>query len=201
MRKLVVNEFSTLDGIVQAPGGEKEDTDGGFEHGGWHLQYMNDDTAQEWVLQSIVNAGGFVLGRRTWEIFAGYWPTASAEEQVIAEPLNTLPKYVASRTLSEPLGWENSHLLSGDVPEAVAGLKSDDGEDLQVIGSPAFAQTLIEHDLVDEYRLMIDPVVMGSGKRLFRENAGFRPLRLVDGIVTSTGSILATYEVAQRRAR
>jgi dihydrofolate reductase len=197
MRKLVVNEFSTLDGIVQAPGGEKEDTDGGFQYGGWHLEYMNDDTAQKWVLESIVNASGFVLGRRTWEIFAGYWPTASAEEQAIAQPLNTLPKYVASRTLSEPLGWENSHLLSGDVVEAVAALKREDGEDLQVIGSPAFAQTLIEHDLVDEYRLMIDPVVMGTGKRLFTENAGFRRLRLVDGIVTSTGAILATYAVAE----
>jgi dihydrofolate reductase len=196
MRKLVVNEFSSLDGIVQAPGGEKEDTDGGFEHGGWHLQYMNDDTAQKWVLESFVSAGGLVLGRRTWEIFAAYWPTAPEEEQVIAEPLNKLPKYVASRSLSEPLAWENSHLLTGDVPDAVAALKREDGKDLQVVGSPAFAQTLIEHDLVDEYRLMIDPIVIGTGKRLFRENGGFRPLQLVEGIVTSAGAILATYAVA-----
>jgi dihydrofolate reductase len=129
-------------------------------------------------------------------LFAAYWPTAPEEEQVIAEPLNKLPKYVASRNLSEPLAWENSHLLTGDVPDAVAALKREDGKDLQVVGSPAFAQTLIEHDLVDEYRLMIDPVVIGTGKRLLRKNGGFRPLQLVEGIVTSAGAILATYAVA-----
>ena len=107
MRKVIVNEFMSLDGVVQAPGGADEDTSGGFEHGGWHLRYF-DDLSQKRVLESIVEAGGFLLGRRTYEIFASYWPNAPEEEQVIAEPLNTKPKYVASTTLTEPLEWQNS---------------------------------------------------------------------------------------------
>ena len=117
------------------------------------------------------------------------------EEQVIAEPLNSKPKFVASRTLTEPLGWQNSTLLTGDVPQAVLSLKQEEGPDLHAIGSADFAQTLIEHDLVDEYRVMIDPLVMGGGKRLFREGAR-RPMRLVESQVTTTGAILATYAAA-----
>ena len=128
--------------------------------------------------------------------FAAYWPNASEEEQVIAEPLNTLPKYVASTTLTEPLEWQNSTLLQGDVAEAVAALKQEDGGDLHVIGSAQLVQTLIEHDLVDEYRVMIDPVVVGGGKRLFRDDGALRPLRLVESQVTTTGAILATYAPA-----
>src|SRR6266487_2906080 len=169
MRKMIVNEFLSLDGVAQAPGGADEDTSGGFGHGGWHMRYMQDELAQRWVLGSIVEAGGFLLGRRTYEIFAAYWPNAPEEEQVIAEPLNERPKYVASRTLTEPLEWQNSTVLRGDVLEAVAALKQVDGRDLHVMGSPELVQTLIEHDLVDEYRLMIDPLVLGVGRRLFRD--------------------------------
>jgi dihydrofolate reductase len=193
MRKLIVNEFMSLDGVAQAPGGAEEDTSGGFAHGGWHMRYMEDELAQQWVLESIVAAGGFLLGRRTYEIFAAYWPNAPEEEQVIAEPLNTKPKYAVSTTLTEPLDWQNSALVEGDVAAAVAALKQEDGGDLHVIGSTELVQTLIEHDLVDEFRLMIDPVALGGGKRIFRDDGSLRPLRLVDGQVTSTGAILATY--------
>jgi dihydrofolate reductase len=196
MRKVIVNEFMSLDGVAQAPGGADEDTSGGFAYGGWHMQYMEDEIAQKWVLASIVEAGGFLLGRRTYEIFAAYWPNAPAEEQVIAEPLNTKPKYVASTTLTDQLPWQNARVLEGEVPDAVAALKQQEGADVHVIGSTELVQTLVEHGLVDELRLMIDPVVLGGGKRIFRDDGSLRPLRLVDGQVTSTGAILATYAPA-----
>jgi dihydrofolate reductase len=193
MRKVIVNEFLSLDGVAQAPGGADEDPSGGFAHGGWHMQYMQDEVAQTWVLGSIVEAGGFLLGRHTYEIFAAYWPNASAEEQVIAEPLNTKPKYVASTTLSDPLEWQNSTVLEGDLAAAVPALKQEDGGDLHVIGSTQLVQSLIEHNLVDEFRVMIDPVMLGGGKRIFRDDGLLRPLRLVDGQIAGTGAILATY--------
>ena len=192
MRKVVVVEWMTLDGVVQAPGHPDEDREGGFEHGGWHLQYF-DDAAREWVVQGYAEAGGFLLGRRTYENLAAYWPNAGEEEQVIAQPLNTKPKHVASRTLTEPLDWQNSSLLSVDIAQSVRELKQDDGGDLHVIGSPQFAQTLIEQGLVDQYRLMIDPLVLRGGKRLFRDGIAPTPLRLVESTVASTGAILATY--------
>ena len=193
MRKVIVNEFLTLDGGAQAPGGAEEDTDGGFAHGGWHMQYMEDEPTQQWVLESIVEAGGFLLGRRTYEIFAAFWPNAPEEEQVVAEPLNSKPKYVVSTTLAGPLEWENSTLLEGEMADAVAALKQEDGGDLHVIGSTELVRTLIAHGLVDELRLMIDPVVVGGAKRIFPDDGELRPLRLVDGQVTSKGAILATY--------
>jgi dihydrofolate reductase len=193
MRKVVVNEFLSLDGVAQAPGGAEEDPSGGFAHGGWHMRFMEDEVAQQWVLASIVEAGGFLLGRRTWEIFAGYWPNAPEEEQVIAEPLNTKPKYVVSRTLEEPLAWEHSNLVGGDVAEAIPALKEQDGGDLHVIGSTQLVQALVEHDLVDEFRLMLDSVLLGGGKRIFRDDGVLRALRLVDAQTAGTGAILATY--------
>ena len=196
MRKVIVNEFMSLDGVVQAPGGVDEDTSGGFAHGGWHLRYF-DETSQQSVVQAIVDAGAFLLGRRTYEIFAGYWPSAPAEERVIAEPLNAKPKYVASRTLTEPLDWQNSSLLQGDVAGAVRALRQEGGGDVHVIGSTELVQRLLEHELVDELRLMIDPLVLGGGKRIFRDDAVRRPLRLVHGEVTTTGAILATYVPAE----
>jgi dihydrofolate reductase len=196
MRKVIVNEFMSLDGVAQAPGAADEDTAGGFEHGGWHLRYF-DDISQKWVLQNLTEAGGFLLGRRTYEIFAAYWPNAPEEEQVIAEPLNTRPKYVASTTLTEPLEWQNSTVLQGGVAKAVDALKREDGDALHVIGSTKLVQTLIEHDLVDELRVMIDPLFVGGGKRFFRDDGALRPLRLVDGQVTTTGAILATYAPAE----
>jgi dihydrofolate reductase len=196
MRKVVVNEFVSLDGVAQAPGGEDEDRSGGFAHGGWSMGYM-DEPAMTSVLGSINDAGAYLLGRRTYEIFAAYWPNAPEEEQVVAEPLNTKPKYVASTTLENPLEWQNSTVLEGDVSEAVAALKQEDGGDIHVIGSLDFVKTLLEHDLVDEFRLMIDPVLLGGGKRLFADDAKLRPLRLVDSQVTTTGAILATYVLGE----
>jgi dihydrofolate reductase len=192
MRRVIVNEWMTLDGVVQAPIYADEDTSGGFAHGGWHQRYF-DDIAMKWVVENVAAAGGFLLGRRTYEVFAAYWPNASAEEQALAQPLNTQPKYVASTTLTEPLGWQNATLLQGDVAAAVGALKQEDGTDLYVIGSTELVQTLIAHDLVDEFRVMIDPVVVGGGKRIFREDGALRPLRLLDSQVTTTGAILATY--------
>ena len=195
MRTLIVNEWMTLDGVVQAPGQPDEDRSGGFAHGGWHMPYF-DDLSRNWVVEGYAEAGGFLLGRRTYELLASYWPHASEEEQVIAEPLNTLPKYVASTTLTEPLEWEHATLLKGDVAEAVAALKQEDGKTLNVIGSTQLVHTLIEHDLVDQYRVMMDPLVVGGGKRLFPDDGVARPLRLVESQVTSTGAIIATYAPA-----
>jgi dihydrofolate reductase len=196
MRKVIVNEWMTLDGVVQAPGAADEDTTGGFKHGGWHLPYF-DDLSRDWVVEGYAKAGGFLFGRRTYESLAAYWPNASEEEHAVAEPLNTKPKYVAARTLPEPLAWQNSTVLQGDVAAAVAGLKREDGDDLHVIGSSELVQTLMEHGLVDEFRVMIDPLLVGGGKRIFRDDGARRPLRLVEGKVTTTGAILATYALAE----
>lgn len=198
MRRLTVSEFMTLDGVVQAPGGPEEDQSDGFRHGGWHMRYM-DDMAGEWIQRDLETAGGFVLGRKTYEIFAGYWPTAGDEEAEIRDVLNGLPKYVASRTLHEPLPWENSSLLRGDVVSALRELKREDGADLRVIGSSDLVHTLIRHDLVDEFNLMIDPLVLGGGKRLFDADGISRPLRLEHSRVTTKGVVLATYIPLRRR--
>jgi len=197
MRKLIVSEFVTLDGVMQAPGGADEDRTGGFEYGGWQMSY-HDDIFGEIVVEGIAGASGFLLGRRTWEIFAGYWPTAPAEEQAVAEPLNNLPKYVASRTLREPLEWNNSTLISGDLAEGVRALKQESGKHLLVIGSGNLVQTLIASDLVDEYRLMIHPLVLGSGARLFREGVTRRPLALIETKVSTTGVLIANYRPADK---
>ena len=197
MRKVIVQEWMTVDGVVQAPGAPDEDTTGGFEHGGWSLPYF-EDTSMRWVVENLTAAGGFLLGRRTYQGFAGHWPNAPKEEQVLAEPLNTKPKYVATTTLTEPLEWQNSKVLQGDVAGAVAALKREDGGDLLAIGSTKLVQTLIEHDLVDEFRLMIDPLAVGGGKRVFRDDGALRPLRLLDSQITTAGAILATYAPAER---
>jgi dihydrofolate reductase len=196
MRRLVVNEFMSLDGVAQAPGGADEDTSGRFAHGGWHMRFMDDERAQPWVLRSIVEATGFLLGRRTYDIFAAYWPNAPEEEQVVAEPLNTKPKYVVSNTLAEPLRWENSTLLAGDLDATVTALKQDGDGELHVIGSTQLVRALLAHNLVDELRLMIDPIVLGGGKRIFADDGSLRELRLIDSDVTSAGAFLATYATA-----
>jgi dihydrofolate reductase len=199
MRKLIVNEFMTLDGVAQAPGGPDEDTSGDFKHGGWHMRFM-DDAAREWVMHYITRAGGFLLGRRTYEIFASYWPKAGQEEAEIARPLNTLPKWVVSSTLTPPLTWQNSTLLEGGLVDAVNALKRQDGGDIQVIGSTKLVQSLVENSLVDSIRLMIDPVMVGGGKGIFRRDGRLRPMRLVESKLTSTGAILATYAPASAEA-
>jgi dihydrofolate reductase len=195
MRKVIANEWMTLDGVVQSPSYADEDVTGGFGHGGWHARYF-DDLSMNWVIENVRGAGGYLLGRGTYEIFAAHWPNAPEEQQVLTEPLNTLPKYVASTTLDEPLGWRNSRLLRGDLGAAVRALKAEDGKDLHVIGSPGLVQSLMVLGLVDQLRLMIDPVVTGGGKRLFRDDGALRPLRLTDSQVTSTGAIIATYAIA-----
>lgn len=193
MRKLIVNEWMTLDGVVQAPTHTGEDTDGGFEHGGWHARHFGDTIFQDWVIANINEAGGFLFGRRTYETFAAYWPNAPREEEVLARPLNTLPKYVVSSTLAEPLPWRNSMLLEGSIAEAVTALKQEPGGDLLVLGSTQLVRTLLKHHLVDEFRLMIDPVVVGGGKRIFNDDGTLRSLHLADCQMTPTGAILATY--------
>ena len=189
MRKLVVSTFVTLDGVMQAPGGPEEDTAGGFEHGGWSFGYW-DDAMGEWMGESMGKPFAMLLGRKTYEIFAAYWPNAG--DQPGAAELNAATKYVASRTL-DSVEWENSTLLEGEMADAVAALKQEHGGDLHVIGSTELVRTLIAHALVDELRLMIDPVVVGGAKRIFPDDGELRPLRLVDGQVMSKGAILATY--------
>lgn len=191
MRKVIVNEFLTLDGTAQAPGGPDEDTSSGFRHGGWHMRYGTEDGMEK----LIGEAGGFLLGRRTYQLFAGYWPTADAVPE-IAGPMNTKPKHVASRTLTGQLEWQNSSLLEGPLPDAIAALREAEGGDLLVIGSTVLVQSLIQQSLVDELRLIIDPVLVGGGKRIFPDDGALRPLRLVDHETTGTGTIIVTYAPA-----
>lgn len=195
MRKVIANVWMTLDGVVQSPSYPDEDPSGGFGHGGWHARYF-DELSMNWVIENVRGAGGYLLGRGTYEIFAAHWPTAPQDQQVLAEPLNTLPKYVASNTLDGPLDWRNSTLLRGDIGAAVHALKAQEGKDLHVIGSPGLVQTLLAVGLLDELRLMIDPVLVGGGKRLFGADGAHRALRLADSQVTSTGAIIATYAAA-----
>ena len=195
MRKLIVSEFLTLDGVMQGPGDSDEDRSGGFDEGGWQLSYFDDIFAKV-VTEGIAGAGGFVLGRKTWEIFAAYWPNAPEEERGVGDPLNKLPKFVASTTLEEPLSWENSHLIKGDVADELNRLKGQQGKDLMVIGSGNLVQTLIRQDLVDEYQLMFHPVILGSGTKLFQDGYEKRPLELVDSTVTTKGVVIATYRPA-----
>ena len=195
MRRVIVSEWMSLDGVVQAPGAADEDRTSGFDYGGWHLRHF-DDRSRAWWVEGLADAGGFLFGRRTYEALASYWPNAPAEEQPVAEPLNTRPKYVASTTLTEPLAWDNATLLDGDVPTAVDKLKADPGSDLIVLGSTKLVETLLEHDLVDAFRLMIDPVLLGGGKRAFVDDGTLRSLRLAHGEVTTTGAVLAIYTLA-----
>jgi len=194
MRKLVVGTFLTLDGVMQAPGGPDEDRDGGFRHGGWLVPYF-DEKFGEIMTEWTARAGAFLLGRRTYEIFAGSWPKSTDPADAIATVLNTRPKFVASRTLDR-LAWNNSHLLEGDVAEAVANLKAQEGGEMQVHGSGNLLQTLLAHDLVDTLRIWLFPVVLGSGKRLFGEGTIPRRFRLVDTQQSTTGAVLHVYERA-----
>ncbi len=192
MRKLVVGAFVTLDGVMQAPGGPDEDREGGFPHGGWLVPFFDETFLQimtEWTNQ----AGAFLLGRKTYEMFAASWPNSTDPSDENAAALNTLPKFVASRTL-ESVAWNNSHLIAGDVVEAVAKLKAQEGGEIQVHGSSNLLQTLLKHDLVDTLRIWLFPVVLGSGKRLFGEGAIPGSFRLVETKRTDTGAVLHVYE-------
>jgi dihydrofolate reductase len=192
MRKLIVNEFLSLDGVMQGPGSPDEDREGGFVHGGWQLPYF-DEVFAEVAAEGIAEAGGYLFGRKTYENMAAFWPT-QPDDDMFAATLNTLPKFVASTTLREPLEWQNSTLLQGDVAKAVAELKEQDGKNLVVLGSGELVQKLLENDLVDEFGLMIHPIVLGSGKRLFREGSAKKPLRLIRSTTSSTGVVIASYE-------
>ena len=193
MRKLVVGTFLTVDGVMQAPGGPDEDREGGFEHGGWSFNYW-DDVMGQLIVESTLQAGALLLGRKTYEIFAAHWPRVGGDDPVAAK-LNSVPKYVASRTLDE-VTWNNSTLIEGDVAEAVAKLKEEPGAEIQVTGSGELIQTLMEHDLVDEYRLWTFPIVVGQGKRLFAGGTIPGALKLVDTKTSTTGVAIHTYERA-----
>ena len=189
MRTLAVNTFMSLDGVMQAPGGPDEDPTGGFTLGGWAVNYFDDE-----MMGRIADSGPYdlLLGRGTYEIFAAHWPY---DEGPVADQLNSARKHVASTTLDRA-EWANSTVISGDVAECVADLKSQDGPEIQVHGSPGLIQTLLEHDLIDEFRLWIFPVVVGSGKRLFGSGAIPAGLTLTDSQVSKTGVTINTYERA-----
>jgi dihydrofolate reductase len=194
MSRVIVSEFLSLDGVMQAPGDKDEDPSGGFEHGGWQLALF-DEAIGEFVIAGLQSGGGLLLGRRTYDVFAAYWPNQPADDP-IAQPINALPKYVASTTLQEPLPWENSHVID-DVPSGVAKLKEQPGGDLRVIGSGELVKSLVEHDLVDRYDLMVYPLLLGGGKRLFPDGKMKVPLRLVDSRTTPNGVVILQYEPAR----
>ena len=190
MRKLVVGTFVTLDGVMQAPGGPDEDRDGGFQHGGWLVPYL-DEKFIEIMTEWTKRADAFLLGRKTYEMFADSWPKSTDP----AEPLNIRPKFVASRTLDK-VNWNNSILLKGDVAQEVAKLKAQEGGEIQVHGSGNLIQTLLQHDLVDTLRIWQFPVVLGTGKRLFGEGTIPRSFRLIDTQLNTSGAVLHVYERA-----
>jgi dihydrofolate reductase len=188
MRELIVSSFVTLDSVMQAPGGPEEDPSGGFEHGGWSVGYW-DDQIETAMTESMSKPFDLVLGRKTYEIFAAYWPHS---DDPGAEVLNRATKHVASTTRKE-LEWENSKLIEGDVPEGIRALKEQDGPELQVHGSANLIQTLLEHGLIDEFRLKIYPLVLGGGKRLFDGGTVPAGLELAGSQVSSSGVIIANY--------
>ncbi len=187
MGRIVVTEFMSLDGVIEAPGGGES-----FRHGGWSFEINRGDEGDTFKLDETLSSEALLLGRVTYEGFAAAWPSREGE---FADKFNTMPKYVVSSTLEEP-EWNNSTVLKGDVAEEVAKLKQEQAGDIVVHGSPQLVQSLVEHDLVDEYRLMVFPVVLGSGKRLFGETTDKKPLRLVDSKVVGDGVAILIYEPA-----
>jgi dihydrofolate reductase len=198
MSRVVVINHLTLDGVMQAPGRPDEDRRGDFEHGGWSPPY-GDEVMGAALGARMAESGGLLLGRRTYEDLLSYWNTQT--DNPFTDALNTAPKYVASRTLREPLPWSNSTLLEGDVAGAVAELKKKPGKDLHIMGSGALIQSLMSPGLIDEYLLMIHPLVLGSGRRLFPDGCPFTTLGLVDTKTTTTGVVIATYQPIEQTAR
>jgi dihydrofolate reductase len=190
MRKLVVLEYVSLDGVIQAPGHAGEDPAGGFEHGGWTAPFMGDH--RRYGAESFHAADAFLFGRLTYEIFADYWPTVTDPADDIARALNTRPKYVASTSLTDP-AWAGTTVLGGELAAEVAKLRSQPGREVLVVGSSQLVQTLMANGLVDEYRLMVHPIVVGGGKKLFRDGAAITPMQLVDLRATASGLVLLTY--------
>ncbi len=194
MRKIIVFNSLSLDGVMQAPGRPDEDRRGGFEHGGWALPYA-DPVMGKVAAESMGTTGGLLFGRRTYEDFYKVWPTRT--DNPFTEVLNNTQKYVASTTLKEPLPWSNSTLLEGGDPaDAVARLKEGAGKDLVILGSGELIRSLMRHDLIDEYVLQIHPLILGSGMHLFAEGGPYAALRLIDSKATSTGVVIATYRPA-----
>jgi dihydrofolate reductase len=192
MRKLMVTTFVTLDGVMQAPGGPEEDPSDGFKYGGWSVNFW-DDMMGEVMGEVMGKPFDLLLGRRTYEIFASYWP--NQPENGVSKPLNDATKYVVSRS-HPPLEWGPSQLIDGDAAEAIAALKQGDGPELQVHGSGNLVQTLLRNNLADEYKVWTFPVVIGSGKRLFADGTVPAALKLVDNKVSTTGVVIGTYEPA-----
>jgi dihydrofolate reductase len=190
MSKVVVTTNVSLDGVMQAPGRADEDTRGGFAHGGWAIPY-DDNIKAAAMGRGMARAGVMLLGRRTYEDFFAVWPHRT--DNPFTEYLNNAQKYVASRTLTDPLPWENSTLLSGDAIATIAALREQDGPDMSVIGSGELVRSLTARGLVDTYVLLIHPLLLGSGQRLFAEDAPPTNLQLVDSVTTSKGVVLATY--------
>lgn len=192
--RLTLTEFVTLDGVYQGPGGPQEDTADGFRHGGWVVPFF-EDTLGEFMTGVFGEVDAFLLGRRTYDVFAEAWPKSTDPADPIAKALNTLPKYVVSRTLTGA-DWHNSTVLGGDVVAEVAKLKEQPGRELQIHGSGALAQTLFDAGLIDTIRLIVFPVVLGSGKRLFAEGRTPSGFRLTDLRSTPTGVTMQTLELA-----
>jgi dihydrofolate reductase len=195
MRKVVVTNNVTLDGVMQAPARADEDTRGGFDRGGWALGY-NDPVMGRVMGERMARPGAsaLLLGRRTYEDFAAVWPGRT--DNPFTEVLDNSQKYVASTTLTEPLPWKNSTLIAGDAADAVAGLKQQPGPDLGILGSGALIQSLRRRNLIDEYVLLIFPLILGSGRRLFPDGGPAAGLRLIDSVTTTTGVVIATYQSA-----
>jgi dihydrofolate reductase len=190
MGELMVSMFVSLDGVIQGPGAPDEDREGGFEHGGWQAPYFDEESG-EVITGHIAGLEALLLGRKTYEIFAAYWPQAAAEDPIAAR-LNSAPKYVASRTL-DTVEWNNSKLIEGDVADAVARLKREHGQ-IDVIGSGNLVQTLLRHDLVDRLNVWVYPVLLGSGKRLFADGTVPTALRLVESATFPKGAVLLAYQ-------
>ncbi len=192
MRKIIVSEHLTLDGVMQAPGGPEEDPTGGFAYGGWSFNYWDDIMGQV-MGEFMARPFELLLGRKTYEIFAAHWPYIKNDP--VADKLNSVKKYVVSGTTYE-VNWNNSTLVKGNVVQAIRNLKEQKGPDIQVFGSGNLIQTLLKHDIIDEFRLWIFPVTIGSGKRLFGEGTQPGGFKLISSITSTTGVIIATYEPA-----
>jgi dihydrofolate reductase len=191
--RIVLSDFMSLDGVVQSPGGQGEDTEGGFAHGGWSMPYFEPETMGPAITEIMASTQALLFGRRTWQTMAAAWPGRAGDP--FADQMNEIPKYVASRTLTQhDLTWPGSTLLpADDAIGAIRQLRTQGGEAIQVMGSASLAAQLIEHDLVDEFRLMIEPILLGGGKQLFPSDGEARALELVSATTTDTGVLICTY--------